>query len=568
MKEKLTDSKNKIWARSAITIALLSIVVGIVGGGLTLTSAYRELDGEHHKHLESLVWSTDKNLADLFDYCRLELKKDCAEYDLKNAKSFVKEIVDNKDLDNKRYDAIVVMRDNRLLASTDAAINNLKFYRAYNYDEPCLCTDEHGIDYLAIIEHTDSGVADVATLQRLDKFFDKFVGNELTEDYWLALYDTRDGICLQDDAAQSYLRIIDYEEALKLNDSVTIMANSENSGKILAKEYEIDSDDNDFDKYLVTTLPTNLGKNGCFVVGIAAPTYYYETIMNKTFWRTGICGALILFGVLIIFLVFRKHRISNEAMLADIELLEEKNKSLQKIMNTSQEIAHQQRLVTIGTLASNIHHEFSNLLTPIISYSLLAMEKTKDEEMLDYLEKIYESSSKSKTLVARLLKLSRKVSEDERGECSPDMILDKVEDVLVPSLPKNVEIEKDYNCPEDCIMGNETQLGQVFINLVLNAFQAMSENGGTLQLSTYKVNDHVEMCIKDDGPGIPEEVLPHIFETFYTTKAGDKGTGLGLAIARQIVESHHGRIEVSSEPGKGTEFKVLLPLITDNKRVE
>lgn len=560
------ESEKKVNITSTIAIAIVAIVLGIIVGLVTLFNSYAELNREHHDHLLSLVWSTDKNLDDLLTYCRLELRKDCVKYGGGTQEELMAGVEGSRTLDGSKYDEVVILENRQISMSLGSKIKQLAFNGKYNHDEPCLCTDDKGNIYLATIEPTGIGEADLATLQRLDTFFDKFVGKELTDSYWLALYDIDEGLCIQDDLTQPLVKNITYESALDRNDGVTIMAESEATGEIRSGEYSYTADNDGSGKFIITTLPTAVNDNGYFTIGISAPTDRYEAILNNSFWRMGICGALILFGLLVIFLVINRHRRANEAMRADIKLLQEHNEELQRMMEMSQELAHQQRLVQIGTISSSVNHEFSNLLTPVMGYSMLAMEAAGDnEQLLDYLEKIYEESSKAKSLVARMLKMSRKAANDERVYCSPDELLDKVEFVMASSQPNNVEIVKNYNCPDKLILASETHLEHVFINIINNAFQAMAEDGGVLTITTCIVEDRVECRIRDTGPGIPEEVRENLFEPFYTTKGEGEGTGLGLAIVKQILEAHHGRIEVESTVGEGTEFVIILPIVEEKK---
>ena len=563
-KDNLTFSKvNNI--TFSIVIAVVAILLGIVVGVLTLTNSYSALNQEHHDHLLSLVWSTDKNLDDLLTYCRLELRKDCVKYGGNTMEALMQGVEGSRTLDESKYDDVVILEDQQIVMSLDNKIDSITFNGKYSIEEPCLCVDDYGDTYLATIEPTGIGDSDLATLQRLDKFFDKFVGKELTDYYWLALYDVEEGICIQDDETQPLVKNITYEAALERNDGVTIMAESEKAGEIRSDEYSYQSESTSSGKFIITTLPTAINDNGYFTIGLSVPTDRYEGVLNNIFWRTGICGALILFGLFMIFLVIYRHRRANEAMVADIKLLQERNEELQRLMEMSQNLAHQQQLVQVGTVASSVNHEFSNLLTPVMGYSMLAMEVAGDnEELMDYLEKIYEESSRAKTLVARMLKLSRKVGNTERTQCSPDELLDKVEIVLASSQPKNVEVIKNYNCPDKLILASETQIEHVLINIIHNAFQAMADNGGVLTIATHVVDDHIEYSIKDTGPGLTEEDKAHIFEPFYTTKGDGEGTGLGLAIVKQIVAAHHGRIEVTSVLGEGTEFVIIIPIIEGN----
>lgn len=565
-KEKETLKSSKINnVTFSIVIAIVSIMLGIVISVATLTNSYSELNKEHNDHLLSLVWSTDKNLDDLLAYCRLELRKDCVKYGGRTMEALLEGVAGSRTLDTSKYDEVVILEDHQIVMSLDNKIDSLTFNGKYSHDEPCLCVDDNGDTYLATIEPTGIGDSDLATLQRLDKFFDKFVGKELTDYYWLALYDVEEGICIQDDVTQPLVKNITYEAAQSRNDGVTIMAESEKSGEIRFGRYSYKSEASSSGQFIITTLPTSVNDNGYFTIGLSVPTDRYEGILKNIFWRTGICGALILFGLFVIFLIIYRHRQANAAMLADIELLQTRNEELKHMMDMSQDLAHQQQLVQIGTIASSVNHEFSNLLTPVMGYSMLAMEAAGDnDELLDYLEKIYEESSKAKNLVARMLKLSRKAGNIELVQCSPDDLLRKIDVVLASSQPHNVEVIKDYNCPDKVILASEVQIEHVLINIINNAYQAMADAGGLLTISTHMVDDHIEYRIKDTGPGLTAETKEHLFEPFYTTKSDGEGTGLGLAIVKQIVEGHHGRIEVESTIGEGTEFIIIIPIVEES----
>lgn len=132
--------------------------------------------------------------------------------------------------------------------------------------------------------------------------------------------------------------------------------------------------------------------------------------------------------------------------------------------------------------------------------------------------------------------------------------------VAQPAKPEGVEVALDLHCTGTELEGNELQLSQILLNLILNAFDAMKDHGGTLTLSTCLEGQNVCFRVRDTGPGIPPEVIPYIFEPFFTTKAEGCGTGLGLAIVAQMVEDHHGDIDVENRLGVGATFCVTIPV--------
>lgn len=257
--------------------------------------------------------------------------------------------------------------------------------------------------------------------------------------------------------------------------------------------------------------------------------------------------------ILVVWISGRGHR--------EIRALKRKNQAMEELNRQMQEMAHHQRLELIGTLTSSISHEFNNLLTPIMGYSLMALERIdeQDTELYDGIVEIYESSRKAKAIISRLSDLSRRNSAAFFREVSLDELVQKTLDVAAPAKPEQVEIKLNLNCWDQRFQANELQLSQLLLNLILNGFAAMSEKGGTLTVDTWFDEDSVFLAVSDTGCGISENNLPHIFDPFFTTKEAGKGTGLGLAIAAQVVEEHHGTIHVNSTEGKGTVFTVALP---------
>ena len=263
--------------------------------------------------------------------------------------------------------------------------------------------------------------------------------------------------------------------------------------------------------------------------------------------------------ILIVWISGRGHR--------EIRMLQRKNEAMEELNRQMQEMAHHQRLELIGTLTSSISHEFNKLLTPIMGYSLMALERIdeKDTELYDGMVEIYEASRKAKAIISRLSDLSRRNSAAFFRNVSLDELVQKTLDVAAPAKPEQVELKLNLNCWDQRIQANELQLSQLLLNLILNGFYAMTEKGGTLTVDTWFDEDSVCLAVSDTGCGIPEENLPHIFDPFFTTKEAGKGTGLGLAIAAQVVEEHHGTIHVDSAVGKGSVFTVSIPRRSDKK---
>lgn len=233
------------------------------------------------------------------------------------------------------------------------------------------------------------------------------------------------------------------------------------------------------------------------------------------------------------------------------------------------QLTESQRLATIGTIAAVIAHEFNNLLTPIVSYSQYALQSAEsgdpDMELIKKaLLKAFQSSSKAGKICTSMLGLAR--GESAFGEVDVQRLVDEVLMVLARDPQKDGIALRVQVQPGLTVHGDPVQLEQVLLNLMINARQAMLGKGGSLTVKAGKVEGSQELRIQvaDTGPGIPEHLLPKIFQPFFTTKGtaskGEtRGTGLGLAICKEIVEHHRGRIEVESALGRGTTFNIFLP---------
>ncbi len=233
-----------------------------------------------------------------------------------------------------------------------------------------------------------------------------------------------------------------------------------------------------------------------------------------------------------------------------------------------------QRMESIGTLAGGIAHDLNNMLTPMMLSLQLLKGKFKDEQSQKLLTILEQNSRRGADLIKQVLSFARGV-EGERNPLQARHIITEIEKVLKETFPKNIEIRTDL--PKDLftITGDATQMHQVMMNLCVNARDAMPD-GGKLSItasnffidenyarmhSEAKVGPYVAITVSDTGIGIPPQILDRIFEPFFTTKEFGKGTGLGLSTALAIVKSHGGFINVYSEVGKGTKFRVYFPAI-------
>jgi two-component system, cell cycle sensor histidine kinase and response regulator CckA len=238
-----------------------------------------------------------------------------------------------------------------------------------------------------------------------------------------------------------------------------------------------------------------------------------------------------------------------------------------------------QRMESLGTLSSGIAHDFNNILTPILAASQIIPLRIPDldRKNLELLKLIEESTKRGADLVKQILSFARGV-EGKRTPLQVRHLLAEVIKVLRQTFPKNITIATDIPTTNLwTVSADTTQLHQVLMNLCVNARDAMPD-GGTLSLSIANqfideaytrtnleahVGSYVTITVADTGTGIPPKLIDLIFDPFFTTKEQGKGTGLGLSTVLGIIKSHGGFVQVYSEVGKGSQFKVYLPAISD-----
>jgi len=217
-----------------------------------------------------------------------------------------------------------------------------------------------------------------------------------------------------------------------------------------------------------------------------------------------------------------------------------------------------ERLAAVGKAVAHVAHEIKNPLMIIGGFSQQIRNHISDEKSLKKIDMILEEVARLERLIANLGDFTKEYRLIKR----PSDINSVINDVL--KMMKEIYPKDKYRfvaklSPEvGEIMCDPDKLKQVFINIITNAIQAM-EDGGTVTVVTEKLTNGVEITIEDEGKGMSEEELLHIFEPFYTTR--DSGSGLGLAISYRIIEAHKGEIKAISEPGKGTKFVIRLPSV-------
>ena len=244
--------------------------------------------------------------------------------------------------------------------------------------------------------------------------------------------------------------------------------------------------------------------------------------------------------------------------------VEERTEEIRKMQN---HLVQQEKLASLGKLAAGIAHEINNPLGGILIYSHLLLEDmTEKNALYENLNKIVKETTRCKDIVKGLLQFARPKD--------PEMIRSDINEILEESLSlmesqalfQNINLKKKYSSDLPKIVADSAQLQQVFMNIILNAAEAM-DGKGTLLIKTFLNEDeeHINIEFTDTGHGIKEEDKMRLFEPFFSTKIVGKGTGLGLAISYSIIQKHKGSIKVRSREEEGSTFTVILPVKRDPK---
>jgi two-component system NtrC family sensor kinase len=224
-------------------------------------------------------------------------------------------------------------------------------------------------------------------------------------------------------------------------------------------------------------------------------------------------------------------------------------------------LAQSEKLAAVGQLAAGVAHEINNPLTAVIANAQLMQRSIPpDSELQESVELILIAGSRAAQVVRNLLDFARKEQYRFDRTDLNETIRKTVDLVQHEVMSRSIEMrfEPDPDLPR--VMASGDHLQGVWLNLILNAFDAFDGQPGEIRISTRRRDREAQVIIEDTGKGIAPDVLPHIFEPFYTTKLPGQGTGLGLSVCHQIIKQHNGQILVDSKTGQGTRFTIVLPI--------
>ena len=256
------------------------------------------------------------------------------------------------------------------------------------------------------------------------------------------------------------------------------------------------------------------------------------------------------------------------------------NHEIKERRETEKKLFQAHKLEAIGTLAGGIAHDFNNILSSIIGFTELAIDDAaKGSVQAENLQEVHIAGIRAKDLVLQILKFARQADEETRP-LRVDVIVKEVLRLLRSSIPSSIEIRSAIES-EALVLADPINVHQVLMNLCTNAAHAMPQ-GGVLDVKLCKTafgahdgprpanldaGEYLELTVADTGAGIPEEILPSIFEPYFTTKPPGEGTGMGLATVHGIISGYRGAITVESAPSEGTVFRVFIP-VTEKRQQE
>jgi two-component system NtrC family sensor kinase len=236
------------------------------------------------------------------------------------------------------------------------------------------------------------------------------------------------------------------------------------------------------------------------------------------------------------------------------------SRDITKDINTQKAMMRQEKLASIGRLSAGVAHEINNPLTTILTTAMLIQEDLDpQDETYKELETITKETLRCRKIVSSLLDFARQSEPSKKENDINEIIRESMVLTRKQAAFKDVALVHELAADLPTVMVDRGQIHQALINLIINAVEATDSGGKILVASGYNPADHcIEVQITDSGAGISPENLDRLFDPFFTTK--EEGTGLGLAITHGIIEQHGGTVEVASKIGKGTTFKIKLPL--------
>lgn len=587
MKSK-ADKRRIIW-RAVAALAAVTVIFGFLGERIWRNYRDAVIDRQKDQMFltaqsvaRTLEVSVKRNASDLGRFCRLKEEA----YAHPELEAVNQEIIRSYIDENENFVTGIIVSD----ADGTVKVNTQGVEVEKIMDEDRVGADARllqtlGTDgrvYFLLQEDTDRET--ISLVIDADKYYQSLISDiQLGENGYIMVKNSS-GIVLMHPAKEQlgHNAVEDRKELYHVDDlsSLANMLKEQYEGKTGVQEYiSYWWQDPDLPKVrkISAYTPARIGDDFLIISAVTDYNDIYLPVLQG--FRSIITVMLMMFaaiaGVLgiCVRLVFQRQKDTEE-----IAYLRDLNDILQRMKRSEETIAHQQRLQIMGTMTGGIAHEFNNLLTPIMGYAdILMMELPEDSEEYENVSEIYDAAEKAKEIIQQLSALSRRNMETAFKELSIRTAISRAVKMVRSVCPVNIQLEEDLG--EDLnILGNQTQINQVILNICMNAIHAIGDREGTIRIRIRPAEsgEVAERCqlaevpgpwkrfaqvdIEDNGCGMTREVLDQIFDPFFTTKKSGKGTGLGLALVEQIVSSHKGYICAESQPGEGSTFHVYFPV--------
>lgn len=310
----------------------------------------------------------------------------------------------------------------------------------------------------------------------------------------------------------------------------------------------------------VTAFTTYKGDNNHWIISVQMDYSEIEApILTALINTVAIASVVFILSTALIATILIRDR-KQRVLILEAKYHKALSDSWQALVSSESRLRHAQKLEMLGTLTSGIAHEFNNLLSPILGHSEIVLHQLPEgHESYDSVSEIHQTAEDAKEIIAQLLTYSR--HEEPNMPFSHFDLQELVQEchkLIRPIMPFCTKLNIITTEPSN-IYGNRKQIQQILLNLITNAYQSITAEQGQIEIAIHSDAVFTICEISDNGCGMSLETISKVFTPFFTSKSDNKGTGLGLYVVKNIIEAHHGEINVSSEIGKGTRFIVKFP---------
>ena len=482
------DSAKKV-RRWLINIAVAVAVICIAVGIYKAWDAFRDFDStimeEKDKQFYSLISSEDINIENaLTSFCREadtyfarkrleELRSEWRKSGKKDTAGLKQYIETNTMLGNPVYADMLIMDRDKIVLSASGK-TGYSFRTEADGRGLRICSDEEGGSFMAYEVEGKGGIRYEALIS-LEQLYKNALGSSSARS--VMLMDSTSALVICRQGNEIVISSPADEHDKNTTEFISFMTDCQGSQESGGMSFELTGADGNPYTARMIVQPSSRTTNGEFAIGITADFDEALKPSRNAAEKILIYGGMGVAGVIVLLFMLLLTRRANTASANELEILKKKNSAMAELNQNMQALAHHQRLETIGTMTASIAHDFNNLLTPIMGYSMMAAEMLPDDqaEIQDYMMEVYNASVKAKDIVQRLADLSKKGKEESFRDLDPVEIIRSSLKVTLPAKPKNVEVRGRFSSGHAKIRGDKTQVSQLVINIVLNAYDAMRE---------------------------------------------------------------------------------------------